>query len=210
MKKTPMRAPFFVVIAISSGIIVLLGYFLPIPVLQNLRLIFLGWGVTLLGVSTLVGAANLLMVHVKKLREQPGKSPLSLVLILAFVVTLGLGLWLTPADVRFQQVVNAIQVPMETSLMAVLAIILAFASLRLLQRRRDLFSIVFVVSALLFLILGSGVLPYIQDIPLLPGFLAFIEKLPLAGARGILLGIALGSITTGLRILLGADRPYSG
>lgn len=208
--KISMRAPLITVIAISSGIIVLLGYFLPIPVLQDLRLIFLGWGVTLLGVSALVGAANLIMVHVRKLREQPAKSPLSLVLILAFAVTLGLGLWLTPADPRFQQVVNSIQVPMETSLMAVLAVTLAFASLRLLQRRRDLFSVVFVVSALLFLILGSGVLPYIQDIPLIPGILAFIEKLPLAGARGILLGIALGTIATGLRILLGADRPYSG
>ena len=34
--------------------------------------------------------------------------------------------------------------------------------------------------------------------------------LPVAGARGILLGIALGSLTAGLRILMGADRPYSG
>jgi len=31
-----------------------------------------------------------------------------------------------------------------------------------------------------------------------------------AGARGILLGMALGTLTTGLRILFGADRPYGG
>jgi DNA-binding beta-propeller fold protein YncE len=31
-----------------------------------------------------------------------------------------------------------------------------------------------------------------------------------AGARGILLGMALGILTTGLRILFGADRPYGG
>jgi len=30
------------------------------------------------------------------------------------------------------------------------------------------------------------------------------------GARGILLGVALGTLTTGLRILFGADRPYGG
>jgi len=28
------------------------------------------------------------------------------------------------------------------------------------------------------------------------------------GARGILLGVALGSIVTGLRVLLAVDRPY--
>jgi hypothetical protein len=40
--------------------------------------------------------------------------------------------------------------------------------------------------------------------------LSALNSLPVAGARGILLGVALGSLTTGLRILIGADRPYSG
>jgi hypothetical protein len=31
----------------------------------------------------------------------------------------------------------------------------------------------------------------------------------MAGARGILLGVALGTVATGLRVLLGIDRPYS-
>jgi hypothetical protein len=29
-----------------------------------------------------------------------------------------------------------------------------------------------------------------------------------AGARGLLLGVALGAIATGLRVFLGFDRPY--
>jgi hypothetical protein len=45
-----------------------------------------------------------------------------------------------------------------------------------------------------------GELPIIKD---------WILNVPtLAGVRGILLGVALGTIATGLRILLGADRPY--
>jgi len=31
----------------------------------------------------------------------------------------------------------------------------------------------------------------------------------MAGARGILLGIALGTIVAGLRLLMGIERPYS-
>jgi hypothetical protein len=30
------------------------------------------------------------------------------------------------------------------------------------------------------------------------------------GARGILLGVALGATATGLRVLLGTERPYGG
>ena len=31
----------------------------------------------------------------------------------------------------------------------------------------------------------------------------------LGGARGILLGVALGTIVVGLRLLIGIDRPYA-
>ena len=36
-----------------------------------------------------------------------------------------------------------------------------------------------------------------------------MEVPTLAGARGIMLGVALGTIAVGLRVLLGADRPYT-
>ena len=124
--------------------------------------------------------------------------------ILAFVVTLAAGLWLTPANAGYQRVVTAIQAPVEMSLLALLAFSLAYASLRLLQRRRDLMSIVFVISAVVFLFLFSGFLPAAGNV------FGFLQRLPMAGARGILLGVAAGSVMTGLRILLGADRPYSG
>ena len=71
-------------------------------------------------------------------------------------------------------------------------------------------AVIFLISALVFLVLLSGYLPLSSDVPVLNSALGFLNRLPLAGARGILLGVALGSLTTGLRILLGADRPYSG
>ena len=93
--------------------------------------------------------------------------------------------------------------------MAALAIALGYASLRLLRQRRDALSILFVLSAVVFLIISSGFLAGV-NIPIVQDIVAFIDRLPVAGARGILLGIALGSLTAGLRILMGADRPYSG
>jgi len=71
-------------------------------------------------------------------------------------------------------------------------------------------SVLFAVSAFVFLILGSGFLSSAANIPVLKDILAAVNTLPVAGARGILIGVALGSLTTGLRVLLGTDRPYSG
>ncbi len=210
-----MRAPVWTAIAISVGLIVLLGYFIPpdmpqFATIATLRSLLVGWAVILAGVAALVGVLNLFIVHIGRMTAKRNPDRYSILLVVAFVLTLGLGLYLTPADAQFQKVVTAIQVPVETSLMAILVVTLTFASIRLFQRRKGLMVIVFAVSALVFLLIGSGLLSPLQDLPGIGGLIAFIQRLPVAGGRGILLGIALGSLTAGLRVLLGADRPYSG
>jgi len=205
-----MKSPLASLTAIGVGVIVLIGYFLPLPILSDLRVTVLGWAVILAGVASLVAILNLVMTHIRKLRT-PGKgSVYSLVLLIAFFITAAAGLVLGPTNPQIQNVVTKIQVPVEASLMGVLAVSLAYACLRLLQRRKGIVGIIFLASVVVFLIVASGFLSVSQDIPILKTILAALQQLPLAGARGILLGISLGGITTGLRVLLGADRPYSG
>ena len=93
--------------------------------------------------------------------------------------------------------------------MAGLAITLTYAAARLLARRMNLISVVFVGVVLMLLI---GAAPQIAAwAPLLAEIRQWILRVPtMAGARGILLGVALGTIATGVRILSGSDRPYRG
>jgi hypothetical protein len=58
--------------------------------------------------------------------------------LIAFAVTLVAGLIFTPLHPQYRQVVLSIQAPIEISLLAILAISLAYASLRLFQRRGGL------------------------------------------------------------------------
>jgi hypothetical protein len=129
-------------------------------------------------------------------------------LVVALLVTFGIGLILGPENRYMRLTVDAIIVPVEASLMAILAITLIYASIRLLRRRVDIMSIVFLVVALAFLIL-------IMPTPFgpVPGDQAMINFLGMfsrGGARGLLIGIALGTLLTGLRVLFGVDRPYGG
>jgi hypothetical protein len=106
---------------------------------------------------------------------------------------------------------NAIVVPVEASLMAILAITLIYAMIRLLRRRLDVMSVVFLIVAVFFLILliPTPFGPILGD----RGTQALIDFLGIfsgGGARGLLIGIALGTLLTGLRVLFGADRPYGG
>ncbi len=206
-----MRAPVSAAVAISVGLIVLVGYFFPLEAynLPAVRSLLIEWGVILAGVATLVAILNLLGVHWRKLSASQNPDYNSLLVLLAFLVTFVAGLWLGAAHPQYQKVVTMIQAPIEASLMGLAAVVLLFACIRLVSHRKGWMGVVFLVSAVIFLALGSGLLPSQGD-SLLADVTAFIERLPVAGSRGLLIGIALGSLTAGLRILMGADRPYSG
>lgn len=198
------------VIAISAGIIVLLGYFIDQPVLVGFRSILLRWAVILAGVALLVGIWNLFSVHLQKIRERRPDSVNSVVLLFFVLITAIASI--TPDLQPFQGVLlNGIMIPVEVSLIAVLAVTLVYASVRLLRTRINLSSILFLVTALLIM-LGTGPFPGIGQLPFISDWLRpFISQaLALGGARGILIGVALGTLTTGLRILSGVDRPYGG
>ncbi len=95
--------------------------------------------------------------------------------------------------------------------MALLVVTLTYASIRLLRRRLNLLSVIFLITAFLILV-GTAPWPFLGDVPILSDTVRpIIAQVPAAaGARGILLGVALGTLTTGLRILFGSDRPYGG
>lgn len=206
-----MKSPLSTAVAVGIGLIILAGYIVPLAILQEIRFQLLDWAIILVGFAAIVGVINLLMVHVRRLRSTTSsRDPLSLVVLLAFVATLLVGLLFGTASPAFQSIVLKIQRPIEASLMAVLAITLAFASVRLFKYQRGVVGIVFIISVVFFLLAGSGLLGSLANVPVLGELIGLVNRLPVAGARGILIGVALSSLTAGLRILMGADRPYSG
>ncbi|NWG35255.1 MAG: hypothetical protein HXY42_12495 [Chloroflexi bacterium] len=199
------------VLAIASGVTVLAGYFLAgaVPVLDQARFILTDWAVILAGMAALIGVANLVFVHIEKVRSQPGTSLYSAVLIIALFGTTLYGVIAGPEDSFLNFAVTAIVIPVEASLLALLAVTLVYACIRLARRRADVMSVIFLVTIVLFLL---AVMPTpIGPIPVLDRLiLGMTGVVSGAGARGLLIGVALGTLLTGLRVLLGIDRPYGG
>lgn len=199
------------VLAIASGLIVLLGYFFP-DQLSGLRGLLIDWAVIIAGMAVLVGVANLVFVQMEKVRSRNKNGIYGALLVFSLIITFGLGLVFKPDHVYMQAVVNAIIIPVEASLLAILAVTLVYASIRLLRRRTDMMSVIFLASAVLFLL---AIMPtpfslnvYVQ---IFQNFiLDFAGMFSRGGARGLLIGVALGTLLTGLRVLFGIDRPYGG
>jgi len=198
------------VIAILVGLLVLLGYFFSAGTLAGVRVTLVQWAVILAGAAIFVGVSNLFFVHIKKIRDKEKGGIYSFLLVASLLITLGLGLTLEPNHSTVTNIFNAVIFPVETSLMAIMAVTLIYAGIRLLRHRTDLMAILFLLTALIVM-LGAAPLPFIE-IPLFGDLIRpiFVNTLAASGARGILLGVALGALLTGLRVLIGADRPYGG
>lgn len=201
------------VLAIASGVIVLMGYFLPeFTMLDQLRLILTDWAIIIAGMAVLIGIINLVSVQMEKVRKQQKGGMYGALTVLALVVTFGLGLVFGPEHFLMRIAVDAVIVPVEASLLAILAVTLVYASIRLLRRRTDLMSVIFLVTVVLFLIAVTpsflSANPYVLTIQ--NGIQGLVGMISRGGARGLLIGVALGTLLTGIRVLFGIDRPYGG
>lgn len=195
-------------IAIASGLIVLLGYFYPLDALIQFRVMLTNWAIMVAAMAVLVGVANLVLVHMDKIRRREKNSIYGVLLIVSLLFTFGVGLVFGPNSQIVRVAMDVIIVPVEASLMAILAVTLVYASIRLLRRRADVMTVIFLVVAILFLV---AVMP--TPIGPIPGdflLLQFLHMFSDGGARGLLIGIALGALLTSLRVLFGIDRPYGG
>jgi hypothetical protein len=197
------------IVAIVAGVLVLLGYFFP-DLLGWLQVLLLQWAVIIAAFALILGVLNLFSVHGKKIRTgQPGAG-YSIVLLIALVLTILVVGITGPTSSWSLWLFNNIQVPVEISLVAILAVVLVYASARLLTRRMTWFTVLF-LAVVLIVIVGSAPLFMIGEIGILSSMRSVISNvLSVAGARGLLIGVALGTIATGLRILMGIDRPYGG
>ncbi len=197
-------------VAMASGLIVLLGYFYPLDILTQLRIMLTDWAIIIAAMAVLVGIANLIFVQMDKIRKREKNSIYGALLVLSLIATFGLGLVFGPENQIVQLAVNAVIVPVEGSLMAILAVTLVYASIRLFRRRADVMTVIFLFIAVLFLF---AVMPTPIG-PLLGGLNDYILQIlgmfSRGGARGLLIGIALGTLLTSLRVLFGIDRPYGG
>lgn len=201
-------APVF--IAILFGSLTLLGLLFNLPAINNLTL---GWAGFIAGFTLLLGILNLFYVHVQRFikRKNIYSAILALSMLAIFALALTDNAGLT--DNSVQTAFTWVLAPLEAALASLLAFFLLFAGFQMLRRQRALWSFLFILTAV-FLLAGNAL---VTASLLPPGASQIVAQwqnivqnvVVLAGLRGLLLGIALGTILLGIRILTGLERPYN-
>ncbi len=192
------------VVAVSVGILVLLGSFLPISPLREVRLFLIQWAMILGIFAFLLAFLHLLRVHLTRLGRRGKGWSTSLLVVLSAISALLLVLTQGPTNLWSQHLIKDFLVPGESALLALTAVTLVLGGMRMLRVRRTAGSVLFLLITALMLV---GTVPYVGILGEIAGW---IQRVPaLAGMRGLLLGVALGTTMAGLRVVFGGTRPHS-
>jgi len=193
------------VITLATSAIVLIDFFVDSPIVNQAGALLTEGAVVLAAFAMILGLLNLLAVHTARMRTREPGWPYSAVLIVTVVVMLALGLGGpggAPATWAFRYVYSPLKATM-FSLLAFFIVTAVYRSFRIKSWETALF-----VAAGLIVLVGQIPLAerLWQQFPVLKDWVLAVPAT--AGMRGILLGVALGTILTGLRVLLLMDRPY--
>jgi hypothetical protein len=188
------------VITIGVGIVVIYDLTLGAG---NLAASFLRLTLVTLAITIVAGILNLLIVHIGRVARRQRGFPYSLVLLAAAIAVIVL--WLTGQEATNRLLLENAQVAIESSLAALALFALVYGGYRLLHRRLTWARALFLLAMMIVLL---GALP-LAEAEWMGQARNWLFTIPVsAGARGILFGIALGTIVTGVRLLVGQDRSY--
>ena len=194
-----------IIAALACGLLVLVDFFVVEPVIDALGAMLVEGALILAAFALLLGVLNLIGVHAR-MNGTPGSRRYSAILLVALVATMAIGI-LRPASDALTWVFDYLYFPLQATMGALLAFFLVSAAFRAFKLR-SVSALILLVTSLLVLI---AQLPFSAALsPILPAAREWIYAIPVtAGVRGILLGVALGTIATALRVLLAVDHPYA-
>lgn len=192
------------------GLVVILGLLLPddtllppssVVVVRSVTSVLLQLTTITAGLAILIGILNLVLVHLSRLLKRERGFIYSLVLLASFIAVILT--YLFARDINTLLLEN-VQRTIESALAGLLFFALVYGAYRIMRHQVTWANTLFVLVILVMLV---AALPY--HIPALADFRAWLMAIPIsAGARGLLLGIALATLVTGVRVLTGVDRSY--
>ena len=196
-------------ICFIMGVAMIVQFYIPHPTSLEFASMIYKWIIVLMAFALVLAIGNLIRHHGNKILHRKEDWRYSIVTLAGMVAMAVVGLgWGIGAESLYQKLFLNVMAPLGGTMFALLAYYMASAAYRAF-RARSLEATLLLASAFIVMI---GFMPFGQYLhPRFPAFAEGIMTVPnMASQRGILLGVAFGSIATALKIILGIERSWLG
>ena len=226
MKRT---IPFF--IASITGVFFVVAYFIPYASSWGEDKVAV-WFDIVASIAVILGSLNLLKMSLKKVSDRRPGWGYAMITVIAFMVTLVVGMakvGVPPSESypdfawsgnylhngsAFWWIYQYVYYPLAATMFSLLAFFIASAAFRAFRAKNAEASLL--LGTAFIILIGrtyfgdvlSGPLPEDLQFSSMTGTIMSVFNL--AGNRAIMIGIALGTVSLSLRILMGVDRSYIG
>ena len=204
-----MRTEVPVAIAFVAGMLMIVSLFIPHPVVSEPASVVRSWAIIITAFAYVLGVANIIRISLGAVSKRSKDWEYKLVLLTAMVVMLFLGIGLgVRSGGPFDWAYLNVYVAMQSTMFSLLAFFIASAAYRAFRARTVDATLLLVTAAIVML----GRVPVGEHVwSRFPDFTEWIMEVPnMAAKRGIMIGAALGGISTGLKMVLGLERSYLG
>jgi hypothetical protein len=200
------------------GLVYIFQYFVPHEPVSKFSDWFSDWFAIIAAFAIWLGALNLMKLSALKVARRKKDWIYSLVTIIAFATIAIVGLFFsrgTDFQVRgtpFMWIYDHVYDPLSSTMFAILAFFVASASYRAFRARNK--EATMLLLAAFFVMLGrvptgDWLTKFMTEGYRLSNVADWVMNIPnTAGQRAIMIGIALGIMSTSLRIILGIERTF--
>lgn len=223
-----MKRTIPLLITFAVGLALIVAMFIPHVPFYELDGMFSVFYDVIAVFAFILGGGNLLKVHLNKIQNKRRDWKYSIVTVSGFFLVLAAGLlkigvpdgwsggYQAPGSL-FKFLYDATFQPLQATMFSLLAFFVASASYRAFRAKTKEATILLVAAFIILLRptpLGYYLTYWLPE-PLrflhIPNLSTWVLSVPnMAGQRAIMIGIALGIVSTSLRLILGIERSYLG
>ena len=200
------------------GVVFVVQYFIPHFPFNRMNDWFSDWFSIVQACAIWLGALNLMKISTQKIIAKKSDWGYASVIVVCFflIVIIGFseGESFRDQGTAFSWLYDYVYTPLSATMFAILAFFVASASYRAFRARN--FEATLLLAAAFFVMLGRVpvgdiIVGFMPEDYRLSALASWVMNFPhAAGQRAIMIGIALGIVSTSLRIILGIERSHLG
>jgi hypothetical protein len=213
-----MRREVPLVLTAIVGLTMIISHF--IPPLNMLKDLFEDWFFIIAAFAIYLGILNLIRINADKVYKKSSDWPFGVVVILGFLLITIPGLFFSGGrsfsdlGTPFYYLYDHVYYPLSATMFALLAFFVASASYRAF-RARNVEATMLLVAAFILMLgrvpIGDMITAWLPEGYRMGNAADWIMDFPqTAGQRAIMIGIALGVVSSALRVILGLERAMGG